>query len=100
MWVLQLNDMRSPKIEILRPVARGETKEDLEALIESEKVERYQDGNWGKTFKKDGLLEWCNGPRKNNDSHFVHVGDEETFIAKAREQFQTQIMVLPEAPTV
>ncbi len=32
MWVLCMNDMRSPKVEILQPVARAETRAELEAL--------------------------------------------------------------------
>lgn len=95
MWILQLNDMRAPKIEIINPVARAETKEELETLIKSESVDRYQDGNWGKTFKKGGPLEWYNHPF-STERTFVDVGDEDLWAEKTREDFQMQIMSIPE----
>ena len=97
MWVLQLNDMRSSKIEILNSVARAKTKEELEAFIERESVETYRDERWGKTFKKDGPLEWYNRPSlsKNN---FVDVGDEETWAERARVDFQEMVLAIPEIP--
>jgi hypothetical protein len=57
--VLYANDMRAPKFEWRYPFATG-TQAELEALIESETVELYQDGRFAKTFRQGGPLEWCN----------------------------------------
>lgn len=96
MWVLLLNDMRSSKIEILTPVARAETKEALLAFLEREKVEGYRDGPWGKSYRKDGPLEWCNPPWMHmEDSHFQDVGTEEKWAQKARLRFREQVTNLP-----
>ncbi len=89
MWVLMLNDMRSSKAEILEAVAKAETKEQLEAFIERERVEPYSDPienpredtayaafpkSWGKTFRKGGPLEWYNPPfRSYIERHFIDV---------------------------
>jgi|SRR6478735_5797455 len=70
MWILILNDMRSAKSEHLKPAARGETREALERMLLTEKVEAYQEKganhygevNWGKSFRKGGPLEWFNPP--------------------------------------
>lgn len=77
MWILLLNDMRFPKIEMRQAVARAPTREDLVAWIEREKVEGYreprdQHRHWGKSFRKGGLLEWYNSPYEFQfDDHFV-----------------------------
>ena len=75
-WMLIMNDMRTAHCENLQPVASASTKEELEAFFVNEKVETYQDKNeqrrnpspsnhggnetWGKSFRKDGPLEWMN----------------------------------------
>ncbi len=59
-YVLHLNDMRSPKIEILAPVAWAASENELQQFVESERVEYYRDGQWGKSFRRGGPLEWCN----------------------------------------
>lgn len=61
MFVLYLNDMRSAHIEDRSPAAWAETREALERLIEAEKVDGYNDGRWGKSFRRGGPLEWFNG---------------------------------------
>ena len=62
MWILFLNDMRSFHVEDLRAVGWAETREALEAVLASEKVEPYRDGQWYKAFRAGGPLEWCNPP--------------------------------------
>lgn len=61
-YVLKLNDMRSPKIEMSETVAWSESKEALEKYLASEQVEPYEDGRWRKFYKTGGPLEWCNTP--------------------------------------
>ena len=61
MWILRLNDMRSPRIEIMSNAARAESLKDLQALVERETVQPYRgDDGWGKAFRKGGPLEWFN----------------------------------------
>ena len=62
-FILCLNDMRSPKIEILTPVARATTVEALKAFVAENKVPPYMDGNWSKCFRQGSLLEWYNPPQ-------------------------------------
>lgn len=73
MWILQLNDMRSSKFEDVQPVLCAKTRERLVEVIKSEKVKPYLTGRWSKTFRKDGPLEWCNGPRDIGRPHFVKI---------------------------
>ena len=76
MWVL-----RSPQIEILTDVAWSQTKEELERFIESERVDEYKDGNWYKTFRKDGPLEWYNEPYESfSESHFIRMMTTEELV--------------------
>lgn len=104
MWILVLNDMRSSNVEIIGPVARAETREALEAFVERERVEGYRDGKWGKTFRKDGPLEWFNPPWAHERSrHFVDVGTLEDQIAEASRRvtasWAERIEVLPAVPS-
>lgn len=62
LWILFLNDIRFPQVEITRPLCQAESIEALMAFIEDEKCEGYREGSWWKTFRKDGPLEWCNQP--------------------------------------
>lgn len=96
MWVLCLNDMRASQIEILSPVVRGETREALEAFLQSEKVEPYRDGNWGKGYRQGGPLEWFNAPWDfEANRHFVNVGTSEDAARRAAEVWHMQVMPLP-----
>lgn len=61
-YVLWLNDMRASNIENLQPVAWAESSECIEGLLRRERVDGYRDGQWGKSFRKDGPLEWFNPP--------------------------------------
>ena len=96
MWFLCLNDMRFPKIEILARVCKASSKEELQAFIEKEKCELYENGGWHKSFRKGGPLEWYNPPYYGNESHhFVYVGTEEECVNNARRSYQTAINSVP-----
>ena len=92
MWVLQLNDMRTPKVEMLSSVARAETKEELESFLESQKVDSYEDEEYTKSFKKGGLLEWCNKPLSHHTGTFVDMD------LWRKEWWEKNIMPIPEIP--
>ena len=97
MYILQLNDMRSANVENLQKVARAETSEELQRLLDSEKVESYNDGRWHKSYRQGGPLEWYNAPY-NFEPSIMSVGSADEWAANARMQFEQQIMTLPEAP--
>lgn len=91
MWVLQLNPMMS-NAEHVVPVAWGETKEQLEALLEREKTEPYREDNWLKSFKKGGILELFNPPDAKGESwidvpSIVDVGTEADWMKQASDRF-------------
>lgn len=95
MWVLQLNDMRSPQVEIMTPICRSETKEALLNFLKQEGVEAYiDDDRWHKQYRKGGPLEWFNPPTFDNES-FIDVATEDDWAVRARERFRNQIMILP-----
>lgn len=75
MWILQLNDMRSGRIEHSEMVVRAETKEELESFVEKEKVESYRtdDDRWAKSFRKGGLLEWFNQPSNQHFEPYIDM---------------------------
>lgn len=64
MFALYMNDMRGSKFEELTLVQRAATEQELRDLIERERVPVYKEeranGFWGKSFRKDGPLEWFN----------------------------------------
>jgi hypothetical protein len=117
MFVLLLNDMRSGRIEDLTPVARAETKEELLALLEREKVEEYTDEGdhvnsedhsfgisrsvstgyrYGKTYRKGGPLEWYNPPWEvRTDQHFRNVGTREDWMKNAGMEFDENVGTVP-----
>jgi len=73
-WVLRLNDMRSSNYETLTPVCYADTQEELQELVEAEKVDHYSDEHWVKGFKRGGPLEWFNPPSDSFQSeHYVTV---------------------------
>lgn len=106
MWVLFLNDMRSSNIENVEPVARAYSKEALEAYLAREAVDGgYSEETdysgalsrrWGKTYRKDGPLEWYNPPWNDGPEHFRYVGTEQDWVERTKMQYQTQVMYLPE----
>lgn len=94
MFILQLNDMRASNVENLFPVARFETKENLEQFLEREKVEKYEEKNWIKAYRKDGPLEWYNPPY-SFDSYCIDVGNADDWASDARKKYDYQILTLP-----
>lgn len=61
-FVLFLNDMRFPHVETTVPAFRADHPRELVAFLEGEKVDHYWDGQWGKTHRQGGPLEWFNPP--------------------------------------
>lgn len=99
MWILQLNDMRSPKIEINTIIFKAETKEELEDLLVHELVEPYQEDKWGKTYRKGGPLEWYNPPFSGNFGvHLIDIGTEDSWAEDARSTYRTTVSGIPDAP--
>ena len=92
MWVLLLNDMRSSHFEDVHPVFRAETREELDRLLQSEKVSSYRDGRWAKSFRQGGPLEWFNYPY---DNPFRNVGTREDWMNDAGKRYDSQIEVVP-----
>lgn len=60
MFVLIMNDMREPNVENVRAVKVAENRQELVDFYFGELSESYNDGKWGKAFKKGGPLEWYN----------------------------------------
>lgn len=95
MWLLLLNDMRAPKIEMLDAVGRAETKEELVAFLDREKVETYRDGQWAKCYRAGGPLEWKNAPWNFEDGeHFVDIGTKKDWMIKAGADFDMHTMAI------
>jgi len=101
MFVLLLNNMQSPNIEIVEPVAKAETQEALMSFIERERVAAYREPGenyygttmWGKNFRKGGVLEWYNPPF--SDQYIVDLGTEDDWATSARAQYRQQINSIP-----
>jgi hypothetical protein len=94
MYVLMLNDMRCPKIEMLEPVARAYTKEELERHMSSHLTTPYMDdGRWRKVFTKGSPLEWFNQPY--GPESYVYVGTEEEWVDRARKDYRDKVLGLP-----
>lgn len=94
MYVLLLNNMQSSQVEIMTPIARAETKEELVALIEREKVDCYTDGKWRKSYRAGGPLEWYNPPTFDHES-FLDVGTAELHAKRARANFDREVIPIP-----
>jgi len=94
MFILQLNDMRYSNVEILIPVVRAESKEDLSNLLTNEKTVCYKDNQWYKCFKKDGILEWFNAPH-DFDACIINVEIADKWAEDAREQYLQKVMSVP-----
>lgn len=96
MWVLCLNDMRSPKVENLSPVCGAETAERLLGLLKTESVGSYKDGQWRKEFRQGGLLEWYNPPSHfNHHLHLQNAGSVEDWPEELMEWYRLQVLTLP-----
>ena len=89
MWVLKLNDMRFPKIEMFETVAKAERPEKLQAWMVLEKVADYRDGQWGKAFRKGGPLEWYNEPIPSLGQGIFDIGTEEDWVQQTREDYRS-----------
>ncbi len=99
MWVLLLNDMRASNVENIQPRFRADTKEQLIALLETERVDAYKDEQWAKSYRQGGPLEWMNPPWSAEEGEqFVNVGDEDSWAAGARQRYQNEVMSIPVAP--
>lgn len=88
MYILRLNDMRTPKIEMYEVVAKSEDPEKLEQWMLSEKVEPYREDNWGKVFRKGGPLEWYNAPERCFGQGIVQICSEEEYVEDARSRYR------------
>ena len=97
MWILQLNNMRFDLLDLI-PVARAETKEELEEFVESQTVGVYQDGPYGKCFKKNGPLEWYNPPVEQIGQPYLNAGTENDWAERARVDFRERVLPIPEIP--
>lgn len=75
-WLLSLNDMRSPKIEIMTGVCWAETEQELLDLLEKEAVPTYQDDRFMKSHRKGGPLEWYNVPMKGPSGFMYGEGPQ------------------------
>lgn len=103
MWVLRLNDMRAPQIEIMTFVCRAERREDLEALLQRELTTPYTtDDRWNKVYRQGGPLEWFNPPWQD-ESAIVDVGTREQVVELAARNadawYVDNILSLPECPS-
>src|SRR5208282_1970651 len=95
MWVLQLNPMTA-NAERVVPVACAETREQLQAFMNEQAVEPYQDGQWGKVFRQGSMLEWynppCGGQAFIDIPAFVDIGTEEDWAREAVERYRHFLM--------
>lgn len=88
MWILRLNDMRSPNIEMYEVVAKSESNYRLEQWLQCEKVEPYREDNWGKVYRKGGPLEWYNEPILAFGQGIVNICSEEEYVEDARRRYR------------
>ena len=67
-FALVLNPMRG-RAEESRMLAVSESAAELTAFVEAERVEPYPDGEWQRSFRQGGPLEWFNpAPLYGTDS--------------------------------
>ena len=107
MFVLVLNDMRSAHYESRHDVARAERVEELLALYQRERVANYQDGRWGKAFRRGGPLEWFNPTLPdlslgdlvpNGLGHGIHeLVSLDHVLENARQRYEDMLAAIPEA---
>lgn len=67
LFVLLANRMTHAHVEQMSVVCYAETEQELVDLLDKELVEPYRDGQWAKTFRKGGPLEWYNRPCEYSD---------------------------------
>lgn len=98
MWILMLNDIRAAQVENLTPVARAETREELVNLMVREIVRKYKDGQWHKSYRADGPLEWYNPPYNFEVyKHVQNIGTAEDWANEARERYAQYTSGIPQA---
>jgi hypothetical protein len=99
MFVLQLNPMTS-NAENVVPVVRAETREAIEALLNSETVEPYTDGQWRKVFRQGGMLEWYNPPMGGESwigvPAIADIGTADDWARLAREEYERVVSTIPQ----
>jgi hypothetical protein len=72
MFILAMNDMRYAHVETIKELCWASTIQELDDFLNSETVEYYKDGQWGKQYRKGGPLEWKNPPFEF-DSYAIQV---------------------------
>lgn len=108
MWILRLNDMRWAHVEDLATIARAETKEELRAFVDRERVPAYLDegvNSYGPTkfhkcFRKGGPLEWYNDLSPIASDSFVNMGTEDEAVSRARAQYRDYVSNIPAVNTL
>jgi hypothetical protein len=89
MWVLRLNDMRSPNIEMRIDVAIAKKRESLVRLLEENSCAPYvESGRWIKSYKSGSILEWFNSPY-SLDGAIISIGTEEDWADTARRRYRS-----------
>lgn len=104
MWVLELNPMRG-NTEDREAVALANTREELQAFLDREKVEPYfteAESSFGfgmqkfhKVFRQGGPLEWFNPPSEIHDGCFINISTEDDWASNARERFRRLTLGIP-----
>jgi len=109
-WILFMNDMRFAHSEDLAPVARAETKEELVAFVESQKVAAYKgtgpnayedNYTYNKCFKQGGPLEWYNEPMSEEESfrEFSLEKWKEDALRQTELAWQEKVLSIPTVST-
>lgn len=63
---LRLNDMRFAHVEDTKIALAAFSKKEIQEFYKDEK-DPWSDGKWGKSFKKDSVLEWFNSDDINGE---------------------------------
>lgn len=106
MWILKLNDMRMPQIEMGHHVCRALSREAIIELLERERVTPYRDGEWSKVYRKGGPLEWCNpvdAPEYRDEylgQGIIEIISEDEAAARARQRYRAELGDCPDVSTL
>ena len=76
LYILTMNPI-TDRTESGRIAAMSYSKQALIDFYNQESVERYEDDNWSKSFRKGGLLEWLNPLYSFEIGHYGHGIREE-----------------------
>jgi hypothetical protein len=99
MFVLWLNPM-TDNCESRKAVAKADTREALEQLLERECIEPYQDGCWHKIYRKGGPLEWYNAPADLFTPPPIGIAEclsEEQAVERTRQDYREWISTVLDA---